>query len=240
MNASPWLQLQGVRLALATFELEVDLLIHGRVTGIFGASGAGKTSLLDLIAGLRRPAGARILLGERVLVDTAARIFVRPEHRRVGYVPQDGALFPHLDVRGNLLYGQRASGGDPRFTLETVTEVLEIGSLLKRRRVAELSGGERQRVALARALLASPQLLLLDEPLAALDAGLKERILPYLFRVRDDFAVPMLLVTHAPAELMALCDSAVVLDQGKVVAQGSPAELFEAHPAVHYALRSAS
>lgn len=238
MNAEPWLRLQNARLALAQFSLEVDLLIHGRVTGIFGASGAGKTSLLDLIAGLRRPVAARIQLGERVLVDTVAGIFVRPEQRRVGYVPQDGALFPHLDVRGNLLFGRRAVDADPRFTLETVTEVLEIGSLLKRRKVAELSGGERQRVALARALLASPRLLLLDEPLAALDAGLKERILPYLFRVRDDFAVPMLLVTHAPTEVMALCDSAVVLDRGKVVAHGTPAELFEARPAVHYALRS--
>lgn len=238
MNAAPWLQLRGVSLALAQFTLEVDLVIHGRVTGVFGASGAGKTSLLDLIAGLRRPGCARIQLGGRTLADPAAGIFVRPEHRRVGYVPQDGALFPHLDVRGNLLYGQRAAGSDPRLTLEAVAEVLEIGALLGRRHVAELSGGERQRVALGRALLASPEALLLDEPLAALDAGLKERILPYLFRVRDEFALPMLLVTHAPAEVMALCDEAVVLERGKIVAQGTPAELFEASPAVRYTLRS--
>lgn len=237
MNAIPWLQLRGVRLALAQFKLEVDLLIHGKVTGVFGASGAGKTSLLDLIAGLRRPENARIQLGDRTLVDTATGVFVRPEHRRVGYLPQEGALFPHLDVRRNLLYGQRAAGGEPRLTLKAVTEVLEIGALLGRRNVAELSGGERQRVALGRALLASPELLLLDEPLAALDVGLKERILPYLFRVRDEFSLPMLLVTHAPAEVMALCDSAVLLDRGKVVAQGTPEELFEASPAVRYTLR---
>ncbi len=234
---TPWLQLAGVRLALAQFTLELDLSIHGRVTGIFGASGAGKTSLLELIAGLRRPASARIQLGERLLVDTPSRVFVRPEQRRIGCVPQDGALFPHLDVRRNLLYGQRA-GADSRLTLEAVTEVLEIGGLLGRRSVAELSGGERQRVALARALLSSPELLLLDEPLAALDAGLKERILPYLFRVRDEFALPMLLVTHAPGEVITLCDAAVVLDRGKVIAQGTPGELFEARPSTEYTLRS--
>lgn len=240
MNAPPWLRLEGVRLPLAPFTLALDLAVHGRVTGIFGASGAGKTSLLDLIAGLRRPVSARIVLGERVLADTRARTFVRPERRRIGYVPQDGALFPHLDVRRNLLYGRRTLAGDPRFTWEAVTEILEIGALLGRRRMGELSGGERQRVALGRALLSNPELLLLDEPLAALDAGLKERILPYLFRVRDEFAVPMLLVTHAPAETMALCDWAVALERGRVIAQGTPDALFEAVPATSYALRPAA
>lgn len=240
MTAPPpsWLQLEGVRLPLAPFTLEADLALHGRVTGVFGVSGAGKTSLLDLIAGLRRPARARITLGGRLLADTTAGVFVRPEHRHVGYVPQDGALFPHLDVRGNLLYGRRRSGDNPRFALETVVQALDIGGLLARRRVHELSSGERQRVALARALLSGPQLLLLDEPLAALDLGLKERILPYLFRVRDEFGVPMLLVTHAPAEVMTLCDDVVILDRGRVKARGEPGELFAAEPSLTYRLKA--
>lgn len=221
------LRLEAVRLPLARFVLSVDLVMQGRVTGVFGPSGAGKTSLLDLIAGLRRPASARIILGERVLADTTRGVFVRPEHRQIGYVPQDGALFPHLDVRRNLLYGHRRGEEDPRFFLESVAEVLEITHLLDRPRPADLSGGERQRVALARALLSHPRLLLLDEPLAALDAGLKERILPYLFRVRDEFAVPMLLVTHAPSEVMALCDQAIFLEEGQVSGSGAPEDLFE-------------
>ena len=227
MNAQTCLRLESVRLPLAHFVLTVDAVVQGRVTGIFGPSGAGKTSLLDLIAGLRRPVSARITLGDRVLADTDRGIFVRPEHRQIGYVPQDGALFPHLDVRRNLLYGRRRGEEDPRFSLESVSEVLEIAPLLDRSRPADLSGGERQRVALARALLSHPRLLLLDEPISALDSGLKERILPYLFRVRDEFAVPMLLVTHAPSEVMALCDQAIFLEEGRVAGCGAPEDLFE-------------
>ena len=233
------LRLQNVRLALPGFSLEVDAELSGRVTAIFGASGAGKTSLLEVVAGLRRSRHARIQLGERVLGDTATGCFVPPERRRVGYVPQDGALFPHLSVRQNLLFGQRrrppnlATAAGPRparragVTLEAVATVLEIGSLLGRTSVGGLSGGERQRVALARALLADPELLLLDEPLSSLDAELKGRILPYLARARDEFRVPILLVTHSPVEVMALCDEVLILERGRVVAHGTPAQLFE-------------
>ena len=223
----PLLRLADVRLSLASFSLAVDATLHGRVTALFGASGAGKTTLLEIVAGLRRPQRARIELGERVLTDTEAGIWLPPERRRVGYVPQDGALFPHLSVRANVLYGNRRDTHGPHnFSLESVVETLEIGALLDRPNVGSLSGGERQRVALARALLASPELLLLDEPLAGLDAALKSRILPYLLRVRDEFAVPMLFVSHAPAEVLALCDDVLVLDRGRVIGQGAPRELF--------------
>ena len=224
---APTVRLEGVKLPLAHFVLELDVAIHGRLAAVFGVSGAGKTSLLDLVTGLRRAAQGRIHVGERVLSDAAAGVFMPPDKRRIGYVPQEGALFPHLGVRENLLYGRRRGGAGSSFPLDGVLETLEIGSLLTRPRIAGLSGGERQRVALARALLSGPELLLLDEPLASLDTGLKERILPYLQRVRDEFRVPMLLVTHSPAEVMALCDEVLILERGKVIQQGSPGELFE-------------
>src|SRR4051794_30299597 len=190
------LVLKNISLPLASFTLEADLDIQGRVTAIFGPSGAGKTSLLDLIAGLRRPASAFIQLNDQVLTDTSRRLFVPVRHRGIGYVPQDLALFPHLSVRQNLLYGHKANDqAGPLFGFEHVVDVLEIQPLLSRS-VTELSGGERQPVALARALLASPRLLLLDEPLASLDLKLKARIIPYLARIRDEFRLPMLYVTH--------------------------------------------
>ncbi len=223
---SPTIRLEGVRLPLTRFALDLDVALHGRTVAIFGPSGAGKTSLLELVAGLRRAAQGRISAGERLLSDPALPLFVPPEERKIGYVPQEGALFPHLSVRENLLYGRRHRDGTGSFAMEDVLEVLEIGSLLTRPRIAGLSGGERQRLALARALLSGPELLLLDEPLASLDAGLKERIVPYLQHVRDEFRVPMLLVTHSPAEVMALCDEALILERGRVVGQGHPFDLF--------------
>ena len=232
----PTLRLQDVRLSLGgAFTLEVSADLRGRVTALFGPSGAGKTSLLEVVAGLRRSARGRIELGGRVLADDASRQFTPPERRRVGYLPQEGALFPHLSVRANLCYGQprrpwRGAADparSPAFALEAVCAVLEITPLLDRPGVGGLSGGERQRVALARALLSGPELLLLDEPLASLDAGLRQRILPYFRRVRDEFGVPMLLVTHAPAEVVALCDDVLILECGRVVAHGAPTELFE-------------
>lgn len=210
------LALQNILLPLAEFSLELDLQLQCQVTGIFGPSGAGKTSLLDLIAGLRRPLSARIALDDRVLTDTAARVFTPPRLREIGYVPQDLALFPHLSVRKNLLYGQRKGGpATPLFSFEHVTQVLEIQPLIARD-VGDLSGGERQRVALARALLSSPRLLLLDEPLASLDAGLKSRIIPYLQRVKEEFPLPILHVTHEEAEVLALCDEVVEISRGKL------------------------
>jgi molybdate transport system ATP-binding protein len=213
------LELHNVRLPLADFALEVDLAVEARVLGICGPSGAGKTSLLDLIAGLRRPESARVAVDGRVLTDTAAGVFLPVRAREVGYVPQDLALFPHLDVRRNLLYGCRNrggdGGGDPLSGFGHVVEVLDIGPLLARR-TGSLSGGERQRVALGRALLASPKLLVLDEPLANLDPVLRDRVLGYLQRVRDEFPVPMVYVTHSEAEVAALCDAVVRLERGRV------------------------
>lgn len=224
------LALRAIRLPLAGFELALDAELSVDVTALFGPSGAGKTALLDLVAGLRRAPSAWIALDGRVLTDTAAGYVLPARRRRIGYVPQDGALFPHLSVRRNLLYGHRPPPGEPApVTLQHVAEVLEIEPLLDRG-IGALSGGERQRVALARALLSSPRLLLLDEPLAALDRPLKARILPYLKRVRAEFGVPMLYVTHDPDEVLALCEEVLVLERGKLVARGAPREILAAAP----------
>lgn len=220
------LLLKNISVPLAPFTLEVDVEIRGNVTAIFGPSGAGKTSLLDLVAGLRRADSALIQMDDRVLTDTSRSVFIPSRYRGIGYVPQDLALFPHLSVRQNLLYGHKPSNnGNQSFTFERVIDVLEIQPLVDRR-VTELSGGEKQRVALARALLSSPRLLLLDEPLASLDQPLKARIIPYLTRIRDDFRVPMLYVTHDRFEALALADEMVVLADGKVAQTGSVQELF--------------
>ncbi len=210
------LLLQNISLPLADFTLEIDAQLQCQVTGIFGPSGAGKTSLLDLIAGLRQPASARIALDDRVLTDTAAGVVMPPRLREIGYVPQDLALFPHLSVRQNLLYGHR-NGREtgPLFGFEHVTEVLQIQPLTARG-TGDLSGGERQRVALARALLTSPRLLLLDEPLASLETGLKAKIIPYLRRVRDEFQLPILYVTHDEQEVLALCDEVLEMRRGRM------------------------
>jgi len=177
------LLLKNVSLPLADFTLEVNVEIRSPITVIFGPSGSGKTSLLDLVAGLRPAESAFIQLGDQILTDTSRSIFVPPRRRGIGYVAQDLALFPHLSVRQNLLYGHR-SPGNQRFTFDHIVDLLEIGPLVHRG-VTQLSGGEKQRVALARALLTSPRLLLLDEPLANLDIQLKRKILPYLARIRD-------------------------------------------------------
>lgn len=220
------LVLKNISLPLASFKLEANLETHGRVTVLFGPSGAGKTSLLDLIAGLRTAPSAFIRLAGRTLTDTTTNISVPTHQRGIGYVPQDLALFPHLSVRQNLLYGvKERADANPLFSFEHITDALEIAPLVARR-VTELSGGERQRVALARALLASPQLLLLDEPLASLDASLKAKIIPYLTRIRDEFQVPMLCVTHDRMEALALADEIVVLANGKVLQTGPVLEVF--------------
>jgi molybdate transport system ATP-binding protein len=221
------LALHGLRLPLPRFTLEADVELHGRVAGLFGASGAGKTSLLELIVGLRRPSEGTVHLGGRMLADAAARRFVPPERRRIGYVPQDGALFPHLSVRRNLLYGAKNGEGTER--LAEIAAVLEITPLLDRD-IAGLSGGERQRVALGRALLASPELLLLDEPFAGVDRPLRSRILPVLARIRDELRVPMLYVSHEPEEILALCDEALRLDRGRIIAHGAPSEVLAGPP----------
>jgi molybdate transport system ATP-binding protein len=218
------LLLQRIRLPLADFTLEVDVELGHQVTAIFGPSGAGKTSLLDLIAGLRKPASALIQLEDRVLTDTARRMALPPRARGIGYVPQDLALFPHLSVRQNLLYGKKPEPPDESlFRFEHVAGVLEIGPLIGRGATG-LSGGEKQRVALARALLSSPKLLLLDEPLASLDEALKAKIIPYLLRVREEFRLPMLYVSHDRREVDMLCDEAIELAGGKIIGRASPRE----------------
>jgi molybdate transport system ATP-binding protein len=215
------LLLKNIFLPLAEFPLEIDLEIREQVTAVFGPSGAGKTSLLDLIAGLRQPRSAFIQLGDHVLTDTRRRTNIPTRHRHIGYVPQDLALFPHLSVRQNLLYGCNGNGAaDSLFGYEHVTKILEIGSL-EERRITNLSGGEKQRVALARALLTSPRIMLLDEPLASLDTVLKSKILPFLGRIRDEFQVPMLYVTHDWQEVQALCSEALIMERGKIVRRES-------------------
>jgi molybdate transport system ATP-binding protein len=201
-----------------SFTLEVHARLDGRITALFGASGAGKTTVLDAIAGLRTPSAGSIVVGSRVLFDRARGTDLPPHHRHIGYVAQDVALFPHMSVRRNVLYGRRDG---QRLSLETVARMLEIGPFLDRQ-VPQLSGGERQRVALARALMSAPELLLLDEPLAAVDVERRRRILPYLERVRDELMVPIIYVTHDPSEVRQLADHVVILDEGRVVGTGPP------------------
>lgn len=210
------LVLDNIHLRLGDFVLEVAAGLSGDVIGIVGPSGAGKTTLLDVVAGLRRPEAGRVLMNDVVLSDAAQRLFVPTQQRQIGYVPQDLALFPHLSVRGNLLYGGNGKENQSPFSFAHVTSVLEIESL-SNRGVEELSGGEKQRVAVGRALLACPKLLLLDEPLSNLDARLRAQILGYFQRIRSEFAIPMLFVSHQGGEIEALCDSIVALERGRRV-----------------------
>lgn len=208
-----------VRLPLDRFELDVDLVLGGHVTGVFGPSGSGKTSLLETIAGLRRPRESRIALDGDVWEDGPTRR--GPETRRVGYVPQEALLFPHLDVRGNLHSGARQDGA----TFDTVVDVLALQELLHRN-VRALSGGERQRVALGRALCSEPRLLLLDEPLSAVDLPFRGRLLSFLGKIRDRFGIPMLVVSHDPLVVQALAVDVVVLHEGRVRAHGAAETVF--------------
>jgi molybdate transport system ATP-binding protein len=206
--------LRGIVLPLAEFALEVDVDLPSRTTALCGPSGAGKTSLLEVIAGLRRPQRGTIAVGDRVLFDSAKRIDVAPRLRGVGYVPQDDALFPHLSARANMLYGAQDAS-----EIGHVEAVLEV-SAFSSRSVKQLSGGERKRIALARALLSAPRILLLDEPLAGVHVELRDRVLEYLVRVRDEFSVPMIYVTHDIAEASAVCEEIVMIDRGRIVQRG--------------------
>src|SRR5262245_37056704 len=203
--------------------LEVAVTLAGKVTAILGPSGSGKTSLLEVIAGLRTGAEGRVVIDQTTFLDSGEGVRLAPERRGIGYVPQEPALFPHLVVRDNVRYGLRDAIGAGRLFDETIA-LLEIGPLMHRF-PRTLSGGEAQRVALARALVTRPRLLLLDEPLAALDAELKGRILPYLMRVRDESKVPMLYVTHHAGEALALADEALVLRAGRVEVKGPAREV---------------
>ena len=203
---------------LGEFYIAARFDATGSVTALFGPSGAGKTSLVNMIAGLVTPDRGRIVLDDTVLFDAAARINVPTHQRRVGYVFQEGRLFPHMTVARNLDYGRRMNGlaADPA-EAERVIDMLDIRPLLERR-PGKLSGGERQRVAIGRALLMRPRLLLLDEPLASLDARRKSEILPYLERLRDEVRVPMVYVSHNAAEVRRVANSVVWLDGGQVTA----------------------
>jgi molybdate transport system ATP-binding protein len=213
---------------LGDFSMKASLDTAGGVTALFGPSGAGKTTLANIIAGLIAPDHGRIVLDDTVLFDAERRINVPAHRRRIGYVFQEGRLFPHLSVAANLDYGRRMSGFAPNAAeLERIAELLDIGHLLARR-PGKLSGGERQRVAVGRALLMRPRLLLLDEPLASLDAARKREILPYLQKLHDEARVPMIYVSHHAGELRRLARSVVRLDAGRVTAVGGLELLAEA------------
>jgi len=207
---------------LAPFTLQVRAELPPGVTAVMGPSGAGKTSLLEAIAGLRRARG-RVAVGDTVLFDSGTGVFRAPEHRRVGYVPQDAGLFPHLSALDNVRFGSRADAA----AVDAALDTLELAPLL-RRRPRSLSGGERQRVALARALAIRPRMLLLDEPLAALDPGLRERILPWLLRVRDAWSLPCLYVTHNVGEALTAASHLLLLRGGRLEAAGEPRALLAA------------
>ncbi len=195
------------------------------IVALFGRSGCGKSTTIDLIAGLLKADAGQVRLDGTTLLDTAAGICVSAEHRRIGYVFQDARLFPHRSVTGNLRYGlKRAKGVQQRIGFDDVVSLLGLEALLERRPY-QLSGGERQRVAVGRALLSQPQMLLLDEPLASLDAARREDVLPYFEALRDRLSIPMIFVSHQFDEVLRLATHVVLLDNGKVAAQGSPSEI---------------
>ena len=195
------------------FTLVLNERLTGRITALFGPSGSGKTTTLDAIAGLRTPTSGSITVAGRTLFSSADGTNIPSHDRQIGYVTQDVALFPHMNVRRNVLYGRRPR---QRLDLPAVAAMLEIADLIERA-VGELSGGERQRVAIARALMSSPQLLLLDEPLAAVDLERRRRILPYLEKVRDELGIPIIYVTHDVGDVRQFADAVVVLEAGRVV-----------------------
>lgn len=209
------------RVAFSDFALDVDLHLPGRgVTALFGHSGSGKTTCLRCVAGLERASVAHLEVNGELWQDSERGLFVPTHRRALGYVFQEASLFPHLSVRRNLEYGlKRIDKATQRVSWARVIELLGIGHLLERM-PGRLSGGERQRVGIARALLTSPRLLLMDEPLAALDLKRKQEILPYLERLHDELDIPVLYVSHSPDEVARLADHVVLLDQGRVVAQG--------------------
>jgi molybdate transport system ATP-binding protein len=214
-----------VERTVGTFRLAANFASSGKVTAFFGRSGSGKTTLVNLIAGLLTPEQGRIAVDDFVLFDSERMIDLPPHRRRIGYVFQEGRLFPHLSVRSNLLYGRRLIPATERWgTLEGIVDLLGIGALLDRR-PADLSGGEKQRVAIGRALLASPKLLLMDEPLASLDESRKGDILPYVERLRDEMKLPIIYVSHALEEVARLADTLVLLDGGQTVAAGPIADI---------------
>lgn len=209
---------------LGAFTLDASFRAPNGVTALFGRSGSGKSTIIQIIAGLMVPRSGCVQIGDRVVFDQTQNINIPPQDRGIGYVFQDARLFPHLSVAGNLTYAQNY-GRRGQADLGPIVDMLDIGHLLKRR-PAGLSGGEIQRVAIARALLSSPSLLLMDEPLAALDAARKAEILPYLERLRDTVGIPIIYVSHDPSEVARLANTVVVLDQGRVQNVGPTEDIF--------------
>jgi molybdate transport system ATP-binding protein len=210
---------------LGGFALDVEFSVDAPVIGLFGVSGSGKTSVVNAIAGVGKPHRGTIRVNGEVLFDSAKGIDVRPEHRRVGYVFQDALLFPHLDVRGNLTYGQRLRAPSERVIDEQhVVDLLGLATLLTRR-PRNLSGGEKQRVAIGRALLAQPSILLMDEPLASLDTPRKTEILDYIERLRDDLHIPIVYVSHSANEIARLADKVVLMADGRCATVGDVDEV---------------
>ncbi len=200
------------------FKLEASFLSEpGGITALFGPSGAGKTTLIDLIAGLHTPLSGRIVVDDMVLFDSATGVNLPPDKRRIGYVFQEGRLFPHMTVRRNLTYGMRGRRGKIGF--DAVVALLDLALLLNRR-PHQLSGGEKQRVAIGRALLTNPRLLLMDEPLASLDAERKGEILPFIERLRDEMRIPIVYVSHIMEEVVRLADTLVLMAHGSTYASG--------------------
>ena len=216
-----------IRRRLGAFSLDAAFETGGRLTALFGPSGSGKTSLVNLIGGLLRPDEGRIVADGRVLVDTQAQVFVPKHKRRIGYVFQDARLFPHMTVGQNLRYGRFfAPTAERSDDMYGVVDLLGISHLLDRR-PGLLSGGEKQRVAIGRAILASPRLILMDEPLASLDERRKAEIMPYLERLRDETKIPIVYVSHSVAEVARLATDIVVLDEGRVTAAGPTSDILQ-------------
>ena len=233
------LVLQGIDLKAGAFRLTINLDEQLGALGIFGPSGAGKTTLLELIAGLRRPQSGRVQLDGHELTDMSSRLWIPAWQREIGYVPQDLALFSHLNVRDNIGYGvsrHRGPAADRSYDLDAILALLELAPLLDRR-PDSLSGGEKQRVAVARALAARPKVLLLDEPLTSLDQDRKDSVLHYLQKLRRGWNVPMIYVSHQADEIAALCDAMVVLRHGRIERRGSPLDLLEKSARPAYRLR---
>ena len=216
---------------LGAFHLRASFTAPAGLTALFGRSGSGKTTVINAVAGLVAPRQGRIVVGDRVLLDSAHKINL-PSHRRgLGYIFQEGRLFPHLNVRQNLHYGGWFARKDaPRPAFDDVVGMLGLGHLLDRRPGA-LSGGEKQRVAIGRALLAAPRLILADEPLAALDDARKAEIMPYFERLRDHVNIPILYVSHSASEVARLATSVVAIADGRVIAQGNAVEVL-GNPAI--------
>jgi molybdate transport system ATP-binding protein len=220
----------SLRHRFSGFVLDVGFEAPAGVTALFGRSGSGKTTVVNAVAGLLRPDEGKILAGGQLLLDTSAGVMLPPHRRRIGYVFQDSRLFPHFTVRQNLLYGRFFAPEGRVAPLDRIVELLGIGDLLNRRPMT-LSGGERQRVAIGRAILSNPRVLLLDEPLAALDEARKTEILPYLERMRDEFHLPILYVSHAMSEVARLANTVVLMEAGRVLAVG-PTSTILSDPAI--------